>query len=170
MAKKKNTLSSAAKAKKSGYSASIEELKKKVAKDDVPRKRLNVEIPEPLHTELKLYATRHGASMTDIVEGLIRGHLEGMIIRSNDHILKNHLWSLPFRLVVKANSLCALPITLPQRRPAAQEWWGQAPQLRSEGRPPAQMHCGKTSTPVGHASAPFREVGKEAIARHLNGF
>jgi len=75
MAKKKNTLSNAAKAKAGGYSASIEELKKKVAEEDVPRKRLNVEIPEPLHTELKLYATRHGASMTDIVEGLIRDHL-----------------------------------------------------------------------------------------------
>ena len=75
MAKKKNTLSNAVKAKVSGYSPSIEELKEKVTEDDVPRKRLNVEIPEPLHTELKLYATRHGASMTDVVEGLIRGHL-----------------------------------------------------------------------------------------------
>ncbi|WP_022836936.1 plasmid partition protein ParG [Salisaeta longa] len=72
---KKNTLSNAAKAKSGGYSASIEELKKKVAGDDERRKRLNVEIPESLHTELKVYATRHGASMTDIVEGLLREYL-----------------------------------------------------------------------------------------------
>lgn len=75
MAKRENKLSSAAKAKASGYSPSIEDLKKKVAEDDEPRKRLNVEIPESLHTELKIYATKHGASMTDIVEGLLRDHL-----------------------------------------------------------------------------------------------
>ena len=74
-AKRKNLLSNAANAKSSGYSASVQELKKKVAIEDEPRKRLNLEIPESLHTELKLHATRHGATMTDVVEGLLREYL-----------------------------------------------------------------------------------------------
>ena len=75
MAKKENKLSNAAKAKASGYSASIEELKQKVAVEDEPQKRLNIQIPESLHTELKLHATQQGATMRDVVEGLLRTYL-----------------------------------------------------------------------------------------------
>lgn len=74
MAKRKNLLSNAAKAKSSGYSASVDELKKKVAVEDEPRKRLNLEIPESLHTELKLHAAQNGTSMTDVLEGILRDY------------------------------------------------------------------------------------------------
>ena len=77
MAKRENKLSNAAKSKEStGYSASIEDLKKKVTdEEEAATKRLNVELPESLHTELKVYATRQGSTITEIVEGLIRNHL-----------------------------------------------------------------------------------------------
>ena len=75
MAKRENRLSNAAKAKSSGYSASIEELKKKVAADEEARKRLNIEIPASLHTELKIHATRHGTTMREVVEALLRDYL-----------------------------------------------------------------------------------------------
>ena len=75
MAKRENKLSNAAKAKSSGYSASIQELKQKVAVEDEPQKRLNIQIPEALHTELKLHATQEGVTMRDVVEGLLRDYL-----------------------------------------------------------------------------------------------
>jgi predicted phage-related endonuclease len=76
MAKRENKLSNAAKSKQTtGYSPSIEDLKKKVSDEEEETKRLNVELPESLHTDLKVHATRNGTTITKIVEGLIRNHL-----------------------------------------------------------------------------------------------
>lgn len=72
MPNRENKLSNAASKKQSSYD-DIDQLKQEVTEE--PQKRLNVEIPESLHTELKLYATRNGTTITDVVEGLIRDQL-----------------------------------------------------------------------------------------------
>lgn len=59
--------------KRTGKSPEAEEATQKAATPDT--KRLNANIPEPLHRAVKTHAARTGQSMTDIVEDALRAHL-----------------------------------------------------------------------------------------------
>lgn len=60
-------------AKKTGKSSEAADATQKAAEPDT--KRLNANIPEPLHRAVKTYAAQTGQSMTEIVEDALRAHL-----------------------------------------------------------------------------------------------